>query len=171
MNYCGIAECDVLNGTGFRTVLFVSGCEHHCPKCHNQKSWDYNFGHAFTEETEKYIYEWLDKDYIDGISITGGDPFAPGNINEVSALISRIRKKYGDSKTIWVWTGYTFDELQYIGAPLDDIDVVIDGRFEYEKRDVSLKWRGSSNQIIWRKTISQFGDIMWAREKNESKTD
>lgn len=151
MNYNGISECDVLNGTGFRVVLFVSGCENFCRGCHNQKTWDYNFGHEFTDITEEYLYQCLDKEYIDGISISGGDPFAPNNRDTIIELIHRIRNRYGNTKDIWLWTGYTLSQLQEMNIDINDIDVIVDGRFEIDKRDVSLKFRGSSNQHIWRK--------------------
>lgn len=163
MNYNGIAECDVLNGTGFRVVLFVSGCDHYCPGCHNKETWNYNFGHPFTEKTKEYIFSCLDKDYIDGLTITGGDPFYHKNRNSVFKLISEVRKRYGETKDIWVWTGYTMSELNEMQLPINDIDVIIDGRFEQDKRDVSLKFKGSSNQRVWYRV----GDRLWCTREDE----
>ena len=159
MYYSGIAECDVLNGTGFRVVLFVSGCENYCSGCHNQKAWDYTFGHPFTDKTKEYIYDCLSKPYIDGISILGGDPFAPKNRQEVCNFIADIRAKFGTSKNIWVWTGYTLEEVEELNIPVNNIDVMIDGRYEKDKRDVSLKFRGSSNQRILHNTDKGWRDV------------
>lgn len=156
MNYNGISECDVLNGTGFRVVLFVSGCENFCRGCHNQKTWDYNFGHEFTKNTKQYIYECLDKDYIDGLSISGGDPFAPNNREETIKFISEVRNRYGDTKNIWLWTGYTIEQLNEMNIDISNLDVIVDGKFEIDKRDVRLKFKGSSNQNIWRKVNNKW---------------
>lgn len=171
MNYSGISECDVLNGTGFRVVLFVSGCSHRCYNCQNPKTWDKNFGHPFTEKTRQYIFNCLDKDYIDGITITGGDPLHENNLNEVLKLVQEIRISYPE-KTIWLYTGYTWEQIMnyktefsipnFMQVPNCEIlydyhmfqrkeiikltDVVVDGEYIDEQKDLTLKWRGSKNQ-------------------------
>lgn len=160
MNYSGISECDVLNGTGFRVVLFVSGCSHRCYNCQNPKTWDKNFGHPFTEKTRQYIFNCLDKDYIDGITITGGDPLHENNLNEVLKLVQEIRISFPE-KTIWLYTGYSYSEIfQGQSSCLSQeglnnfkrreiiklCDVVVDGEYIDEQKDITLKWRGSKNQ-------------------------
>lgn len=149
MNYCGLDLCDVLNGTGFRITLFVSGCSHHCKECQNSKTWDINYGKHFDDNVRNIIFTELKKDYIDGITVTGGDPLHENNYEEIYQLIVNIKMIFPD-KTIWLYTGYTWDQLVY-----DDrfkvvkmCDVLVDGEFEINKRDVSLKFRGSSNQRL-----------------------
>lgn len=173
MNYSGISECDVLNGTGFRVVLFVSGCSHRCYNCQNPKTWDKNFGHPFTEKTKQYIFNCLDKDYIDGITITGGDPLYKYNLDEVLKLVQEIRISFPE-KTIWLYTGYTWEQLVYSKMPLaenpeeflywnqrneiiSNVDVLVDGRYIDEQRDITLKFKGSKNQrvIDVQKSIAQ----------------
>ena len=160
MNYSGISECDVLNGTGFRVVLFVSGCSHRCYNCQNPKTWDKNFGHPFTEKTRQYIFNCLDKDYIDGITITGGDPLHENNLNEVLKLVQEIRISFPE-KTIWLYTGYSYSEI-FRGQSsclsqeglnnfkrrkiIKLCDVLVDGEYIDEQKDLTLKWRGSKNQ-------------------------
>lgn len=171
MNYSGISECDVLNGTGFRVVLFVSGCSHRCYNCQNPKTWDKNFGHPFTEKTKQYIFNCLDKDYIDGITITGGDPLYKYNLDEVLKLVKEIRISYPE-KTIWLYTGYSYSEI-FRGQPsclsqeglnnfkrreiIKLCDVVVDGRYIDEQKDLTLKFKGSKNQhvIDVKKSIAQ----------------
>lgn len=160
MNYSGISECDVLNGTGFRVVLFVSGCSHRCYNCQNPKTWDKNFGHPFTEKTKQYIFNCLDKDYIDGITITGGDPLYKYNLDEVLKLVQEIRISF-PKKTIWLYTGYSYSKifrgqlscLSQKGLNnfkrreiIKQCDVLVDGEYIDEQRDITLKWRGSKNQ-------------------------
>lgn len=168
MNYSGISECDVLNGTGFRVVLFVSGCSHRCYNCQNPKTWDKNFGHPFTEKTKQYIFNCLDKDYIDGITITGGDPLYKYNLDEILKLVKQIRISYPE-KTIWLYTGFKIENI-VTRAQYEDIwempndpsniwskrwdiisnyvDVLVDGEYIDEQKDLSLKWRGSKNQRV-----------------------
>lgn len=167
MNYSGISECDVLNGTGFRVVLFVSGCSHRCYNCQNPKTWDKNFGHPFTEKTRQYIFNCLDKDYIDGITITGGDPLYENNLDEVLKLVQEIRNSY-PNKTIWLYTGFRWDDIMcsFAGLQADyielnkkdievwekrrkiisNVEVLVDGEYIDEQKDLTLKWRGSKNQ-------------------------
>lgn len=162
MNYSGISECDVLNGTGFRVVLFVSGCSHRCYNCQNPKTWDKNFGHPFTEKTKQYIFNCLDKDYIDGITITGGDPLHENNLDEVLKLVQEIRSSF-PNKTIWLYTGYSYQKI-FRGESscisqeglnnfkrreiIKLCDVVVDGEYIDEQKDLTLKWKGSKNQNV-----------------------
>lgn len=167
MNYSGISECDVLNGTGFRVVLFVSGCSHRCYNCQNPKTWDKNFGHPFTEKTKQYIFNCLNKDYIDGITITGGDPLYEYNLDEVLKLVQEIRISFPE-KTIWLYTGFEWNDIMcsFAGLQADcvaldkkdieafekrrkiisNVDVLVDGEYIDEQKDLTLKWRGSKNQ-------------------------
>lgn len=166
MNYSGISECDVLNGTGFRVVLFVSGCSHRCYNCQNPKTWDKNFGHSFTEKTKEYLLGCLSKDYIDGITLTGGDPLYKSNLDTILSLIKEIRHLF-PQKSIWLYTGFVWEDIMYkkmphppkihqknfyIGIKKKEIislcDVVVDGKYIDEQRDITLKWRGSSNQRV-----------------------
>ena len=168
MNYSGISECDVLNGTGFRVVLFVSGCSHRCYNCQNPKTWDKNFGHPFTEKTRQYIFNCLDKDYIDGITITGGDPLHENNLNEVLKLVQEIRISYPE-KTIWLYTGFEWNSLiTKINQPtfpdkdfehtieihkkrreiISLCNIVVDGEYIDEQKDLTLKFKGSKNQHV-----------------------
>ena len=162
MNYSGISECDVLNGTGFRVVLFVSGCSHKCYNCQNPKTWNENFGHPFTEKTKEYLFECLSKDYIDGITITGGDPLYEQNLDDVLSLINEIRLSFPE-KTIWLYTGFTIEQLfnddefdieggicenQTRRAIILSCDVVVDGRYIDKQRNLSKKWAGSDNQRV-----------------------
>lgn len=162
MNYSGISECDVLNGTGFRVVLFVSGCSHKCYNCQNPKTWDKNFGHPFTEKTKQYIFNYLDKDYIDGITITGGDPLYEYNLDEILKLVQESRNSFPD-KTIWLYTGYSYSEI-FRGQSsclsqeglnnfkrreiISNIDVLVDGEYIDKQKDLTLKFRGSKNQHV-----------------------
>lgn len=166
MNYSGISECDVLNGTGFRVVLFVSGCSHRCYNCQNPKTWDKNFGHPFTEKTKQYIFNCLNKDYIDGITITGGDPLHENNLDEVLELVQEIRISFPE-KTIWLYTGYKFEQIKdafeeskkWLQASwkhsaitrwkiISNVNVLVDGEYIDEQKDLALKWRGSKNQRV-----------------------
>ena len=162
-NYAEIKDKDIVNGKGIRVSIFFSGCDHHCKGCFNSELWDSHCGFLFSGETISKILEMLKPDYITGLSILGGDPFYYKNRNSVFKLISEVRKRYGETKDIWVWTGYTMSELNEMQLPINDIDVIIDGRFEQDKRDVSLKFRGSSNQKIWYRV----GDKLWCTREGE----
>ena len=146
MRYQQILDCSIADGEGVRVVLFVTGCSHHCKGCHNPECWDETRGKLFTEETKQKLFTLLDRDYIDGITFSGGDPFYPGNRDEVVALTKEIKEKF-PNKTIWLYTGYLYEEMKNIGV-LNYIDVLVDGKFELDKRDVTLPFRGSSNQNI-----------------------
>ena len=147
MNYLEIDRCSINNGIGIRCVLFVSGCGHKCPGCQNKSSWDKSSGKPFTKQTLDYIIEYLKNDYVDGLTFSGGDPLAPYNREEVFNIAKKIRAIFGDKKSIWVYTGYLWEQL----SSLDNIelfDVIVDGAYVQSKRDITLPFRGSSNQRI-----------------------
>ena len=152
MNYASILKCDIANGTGFRVSLFVSGCGRKCPGCFNQRSQDPNYGSRFDSAAKEKIFAELDKDYCRGLSLLGGDPMSKLSDNRkvVIEFCKEVKEKYPD-KDIWMWTGYTFDELMNDETAKEIfkyIDYVVDGPFVEEKRDLSLKFCGSSNQRI-----------------------
>lgn len=157
MNYSNIKQYDIANGVGVRVSLFVSGCRKHCPGCFNQDTWDFNAGEPFTDDVIQTIMDSLAPDYISGLSILGGEPLAEENRLDVVRLIHKVKKLY-PNKTIWVWTGYTWEELMkiayrwtfdhYVRSILENIDVLVDGPYEEEKYDILLRFRGSSNQRI-----------------------
>ena len=136
----------MLNGEGLRTVLWVAGCSHNCPQCHNPVTWDINGGLAFDEAAKEELFEELKKDYISGVTFSGGDPLHEKNREEIRKLAEDIREKFPD-KTIWLYTGYEWEEI--CGIPLlPNIDVIVDGEFKIEEKDNSLHWKGSANQRV-----------------------
>lgn len=163
MNYAMIKNYDIANGTGVRVSLFVSGCNHHCKGCFNQETWDFNYGQPFTKDTIKEIIEFLLPNYINGLSILGGEPLDPANIESVYNLVLAVKNMYKDNKNIWLYTGYTWEELMkrhrkvtinnlnqtsVIESLLKNVDILIDGRFVESEKDISLIFRGSRNQRI-----------------------
>ena len=172
MNYMQIDKCDVANGVGVGVVLWVSGCNCHCLGCHNPQSWDFNAGQPFTEDTMQELLEALDKPYISRLTLSGGHPLEYQNINTVYRIVKTVKEKF-PNKTIWLYTGYTWEEIleQYKIwedhevngiCSLDVVsycDVLVDGRYEDDKRDISLAWRGSSNQNIWEKIKNTWVNI------------
>lgn len=156
MNYATIKEKDIANGPGVRVSLFVSGCTHHCKGCFNEIAWDFDYGQPFTQETVDYILHLLKPAHIKGITLLGGEPFEPQNQPALVGLLRQIREHYPD-KSIWAFSGYLFDkDIQpgKLGDPsvtaefLSYLDVLVDGRFVEEKKDLTLRFRGSSNQRI-----------------------
>lgn len=152
MNYAEIKYFDIANGPGCRTSLFVSGCTHHCVGCFNQCTWDFNYGNKYTEIVENEILNSLKNKYVSGLSILGGEPFEIENQSYLKNLISRYKNEV-DNADIWIYSGYTFEEL--LGRKNEDtifilsnIDTLVDGEFILDKKDISLKFRGSSNQRI-----------------------
>ena len=136
----------MLNGEGLRTVLWVAGCSHNCPQCHNPVTWDINGGLTFDEAAKEELFEELKKDYISGVTFSGGDPLHEKNRGEIGKLAEDIREKFPD-KTIWLYTGYEWEEI--CGIPfLPNIDVIVDGEFKIEEKDNSLHWKGSANQRV-----------------------
>lgn len=148
MRINGIEQCSMTNGVGLRTVLWVSGCEHKCKGCQNPCTWDPNSGEDFTSEKKELLYKYLDNKYIKGITFSGGDPLHPRNRGEVGKLILDIKANY-PSKDIWLYTGYTWEEVEELNLDyLRYIDVLVEGRFILSKRNVNLRWCGSSNQRV-----------------------
>ncbi|MBQ3054339.1 MAG: anaerobic ribonucleoside-triphosphate reductase activating protein [Clostridia bacterium] len=156
MNYAEIKFSDIANGIGVRTSLFVSGCTHHCKNCFNKETWDFAYGNPFTKETEDAIIESMKPPYISGLSLLGGEPFEPENQKGLVNFLKRIKKELPD-KTIWCYTGYTLEKdllsdsrarCQVTDDMLSCIDVLVDGEFVQELYDISLKFRGSSNQRL-----------------------
>lgn len=156
MNYATIKTHDVANGPGVRVSLYVSGCNHHCKGCFNPETWDFKYGKEFTQETINTVLDAMNKEYIDGITILGGEPLDPKNQKEVANLIKQVKTKY-PNKSIWCFTGFdfekdvmgkmyqTFDTTREI---IDNLDVLVDGEFKQEKKNLSLRFRGSENQRI-----------------------
>lgn len=172
MNYIKIVPCDIANGEGVRVSLFVSGCNHHCPGCHNPQTWDANAGQPFTEETLDELIELLRPDYIQGLTLTGGDPLYPENRQMICEILVRVRKEFGGSKDVWMWTGYTLEELWnqddfFIGSwlcwILATVDILVDGPYIESKRDISLPYMGSSNQRVLDlyKSHDQKRPVLW----------
>lgn len=157
MNYCGIYKCDSANGVGVRVSFYVSGCSHHCEGCFNSETWSFDYGKEYTSDTEKEILDALNKTYINGITILGGEPMELVNQNDVYKLILKIKEKMPD-KTIWVYSGYLYEELTdknnkrchgvYTEQILDNIDILVDGEFVLSKKDLTLRFKGSSNQRV-----------------------
>lgn len=144
MKYLDILDCDTANGSGVRITLFVSGCSHKCKGCHNPESWNPNNGKEFTDETKQKLFKLLERDYIDGITFSGGDPLYPSNRETVVKLIKEIKEKF-PNKTIWLYTGYQYEDVKDL---LNYVDIVVDGKFILEQRDITLPFRGSPNQRI-----------------------
>ena len=148
MNYAAIKKTDIANGPGVRVSLFVSGCRRHCKGCFNSETWDFNYGNLFGKSTMNEILEALDKEYIEGFSILGGEPFENENKETVYNVIRTVKEKF-PQKTIWCYSGFTFEELAESSRNiLELIDVLVDGAFVEEKKNLRLKFRGSENQRI-----------------------
>ena len=155
MNYGEIKFYDIADGVGVRTSLFVSGCRNCCEDCFNRETWSFSYGKPYTEETENAIIESLKPDYIAGLSILGGEPFEKENQPEVLKLVARAKKECPDN-SVWIYSGFTFEELlggsRASGQTAEEIlklaDVLVDGRFDKTKKNISLKFRGSENQRI-----------------------
>ena len=173
MNYSAIKKCDVANGPGVRVSLFVSGCTHHCKDCFNKETWDFNFGAEFTKEQEDEIIEYLSPSYIEGFSLLGGEPFEPQNQRVLVGLLRRIKETY-PQKTVWCYTGYLLDDellsesrarCEVTDEMLSYIDILVDGEFKTELKDLRLRFRGSSNQRIidLRKTLTE-NEIVWWKD-------
>lgn len=146
MRYHNITKDDMLNGDGLRVVLWVSGCSHCCKGCQNPITWDVNGGILFDDAAKQEIFEQLDKPYISGITFSGGDPLHSANRMDVRTLMAEIREKYPE-KTIWLYTGDVWENVMHYPM-MRYVDVLVDGEFMIEKRDVKLMWKGSSNQRV-----------------------
>ena len=149
MKYAKIRKLDVTNGPGVRTTIFVSGCTHNCEGCFNKEQQDFNYGNDFTKETEDEFIELTKSRQIKGVNILGGEPMQQVMDDTLLKLLKRI--KLETNKPIWLWSGYTFEEIinnSKRAEMLREVDVLIDGKFEADKRDIMLKYRGSSNQRV-----------------------
>lgn len=154
MNYADIKQYDVANGPGIRISLFVSGCTHHCRECFNPETWDFNYGKPFTQETIDLIIEYMKPEFISGLTLLGGDPLEKQNQEPLIPLLKQVKSVYPD-KTIWCFTGYDFEkdvvgrminEYPFTKELLSYIDVMVDGEFILEQKDLSLIFKGSANQ-------------------------
>lgn len=146
MRYHDITKDDMKNGDGLRVVLWVAGCSHHCPGCQNPVTWDPEDGLPFDRAAEEEIFGQLEQDYISGLTLSGGDPLYEGNREAVTELARKVKSRY-PQKTIWLYTGYRWEEIRDLEV-IRDIDVVVDGRYIQEERDITLEWRGSANQRV-----------------------
>lgn len=151
MFYSNIIEHDIANGEGVRTSLFVSGCKFHCEDCFNSESWDFNYGKPYTQETENHILSTLQSSYINGLSILGGDSLWQDEegIAQLTRLVVQVKLI---EKTVWIWSGFTWEQLPSLSKTKQNLvklcDIMIDGKYDKNLRDLKLKWRGSSNQRV-----------------------
>ena len=172
MKYANIKTYSIENGTGVRVSLFVSGCTHHCKDCFNEQAWDFEYGNPFTEDTENAVIEALTPDYMAGITLLGGEPMEPVNQRGLLPLLKRIRKEL-PQKTVWAYTGYVYEDLLEGGRAHCEVteellslcDILVDGPFIAEKKNISLRFRGSENQrIIDLKATRETGKVVLAME-------
>ena len=146
MRYFKISDFDTAHGLGIENVLWVSGCSHHCPQCHNPQTWDKNAGEEFTEEVLDNLLDKLKRPYIKRLTLSGGDPLFLGNRDEITNIVRKVKKNFPNIK-IWCYTGYLWEEVKDLPC-MDFIDVLVDGEFKVELRDITLPFCGSSNQRI-----------------------
>ncbi len=179
MNYATIKNCDIANGPGVRVSLFVSGCTHHCKGCFNEVAWDFDYGQPFTQETVNDILDMMKPHYIKGITLLGGEPFEPQNQPALVDLLRQIKAAYPE-KSIWAFSGYLFDKdilPGHLGDPeitrefVSYLDVLVDGRFVLEKKNLSLRFRGSSNQRIIHvpSSLARGEIVLWEDWQGEKK--
>ena len=174
MNYSLIRPCDIANGPGVRVSLFVSGCTHYCPGCFQPETWDFNYGKKFTDETIWEILRLLEPNYIDGLTVLGGEPLDQRNMDDVWALLDVVRRMGAPEKTVWLYTGSTLEFLnarpykygRLTKSILNKVDILVDGPFVEAKKDLRLKFCGSSNQrlIDLRKTKEACKIVLWEGE-------
>ncbi len=171
MHYGALKNCDIANGIGVRISLFVSGCTNHCEHCFQPETWDFEYGQPFTGETEMEILKLLEPAYIDGLTVLGGEPFEPQNQRALLPFLQRVKKQF-PQKTIWIYSGFTLEELttpgshpncEVTGQMLALADVLVDGRYVEELKDISLLFRGSSNQrlIDMNATRAEGETVLW----------
>lgn len=159
MKYHNITKDDMNNGDGLRVVLWVSGCNHACLECHNQITWDPNCGLEFDESAKNEIFAELEKDYVSGLTLSGGDPLFPSNVETVTNFAKQVKEKY-PNKTIWLYTGYLFKQIENYEI-LKYIDVLVDGPFVVKLKDNNAHWKGSTNQrVIDVKSTLKSGEIV-----------
>lgn len=156
MNYCNVKNCDIANGVGVRVSLFVSGCRNRCKNCFQPETWDFNYGKPFDAQTEEKLMKMLAPSYINGLTVLGGEPMEPENQRALLPFLKKVKAAY-PQKTIWLYTGFTLDELrspdcrahtEYTEEILKLLTVLVDGRFVEEKKNISLRFRGSENQRL-----------------------
>lgn len=172
MNYSEIKNYDIANGPGVRVTLFVSGCTHHCEGCFNEVTWDFDYGNPFNESVQEEILADLSPDYIAGLTLLGGEPLEYANWQALLPFIRRVKEKY-PQKDIWCYTGYRFEEdvlykfckqWDKMKEFLSCIDVIVDGEFILEQKDISLQFRGSANQriILVQESLQSGETVLWA---------
>ncbi len=171
MYYGEIKNCDIANGEGVRVTLFVSGCTNRCEGCFQPQTWDFCYGQPFTKETEDKILDMLSPTYIDGLTLLGGEPFEPENQRALLPFVKRVKERY-PQKNIWAFSGFTIERLwneephprcEVTDELLSLVDVLVDGRFEKDKKNIRLRFRGSENQRILDvpKTLIQKTPVLW----------
>ena len=166
MNYAKIKYLDIADGTGLRTSLYVSGCTNNCPGCFNKEAQDFNYGNEFTRDIEDQIIKSVDLKYVDGITLLGGDPLEYKNAEALYGFICRFRNIYHNTKSIWLYSGYTYDFIMNLNDDdprkllLNLCDVMVDGLFVEKLKDITLKFRGSSNQRIIDINKSTLGNVV-----------
>lgn len=172
MKYCNIKKNDIADGVGVRITLFVSGCTHHCKGCFQPETWNFDYGEEFTKEVEDSLIKMLAPDFVDGLTLLGGEPMEPENQRALLPFMQRVRETY-PTKTVWCYTGYTLEtdllgesraRCEVTDALLSCIDVLVDGEFVEEKKNISLLFRGSENQrlIDLPKTLERGEVLLWA---------
>ncbi len=175
MNYADIKPYDVANGPGIRISVFVSGCTHYCKGCFNQEAWDFQYGQPFTEDTIEQVLSYMKPSYIKGLTVLGGEPMEPQNQPDVLKLLRRVKEVYPE-KSIWLFSGYDFEkdilgrmlkEVPETGELLSYLDVMVDGEFVEELKNLSLKFKGSSNQrtILVQESLKQGSIVLFDLEK------
>lgn len=171
MNYATIKKRDIANGVGVRVSLFVSGCTHRCKNCFNQETWDFNYGEEFTEDTENLILEYLKPTFVNGLSLLGGEPFEKKNQEALVPFLRKVKSAFPD-KDIWCYTGYLFDKellkesrarCEFTDEMLSMIDILVDGKYIEEEKDITLQFRGSKNQRIIdvKRSLSEKSVVLW----------
>ena len=171
MNYADIKQYDVANGLGIRVSIFVSGCTHHCKGCFNQVTWDFNYGKPFTDKEIDVIIEYMKPEFITGLTLLGGEPFEHCNQQGLLPLLRKVKETY-PNKDIWCFSGYTFDkdilgrmckEWAETEEMLSYIDILVDGKFKEELKDLTLRFKGSSNQrtIMVKESLAANDIVLW----------
>lgn len=158
MRYSQIRKQDVSNGDGIGIALFVQGCSFHCKNCFNSSTWDFDGGKEWTKETEDELISLGNKSYISRLSLLGGEPLHPNNIDTVTEVSKRFKETYPNKK-IWLWTGYPFSHVESLDI-VKYLDYIIDGQYDDSLRDLRLKYRGSSNQKVYQKTSDCWTEIL-----------
>ena len=171
MNYATIKKRDIANGIGVRVSLFVSGCTHRCKNCFNKETWDFSYGEKYTEDTQALILSYLEPSFVNGLSLLGGEPFEPINQKELVKLLRKVKEKF-PNKDVWCYTGYLFEKdllkdsrarCEYTDEMLSLIDILVDGPYVEEKKDITLQFRGSENQRIIdvKLSLSENRVVLW----------